>query len=238
VGRGKEADYGPTYGPPAVDPKAVRDAETVEKLIALGYVTSTEAGKKRCPSAPRTAASFNNEGLLLRQKGDVRAASKAFERALANDSDNVSTLWNLSELLHAEGRDPDRSDQLLLRALTLGLPEGAGHAAARAVEYGKKDQRNRALALLDDALCGDCQSPALLLLRGRYRLEAERCRDAAADFEKVVKVTPRDATAQGALGLARLCLGDSQRAVQALRLSLEIDPNQPQVRAALAGLGM
>lgn len=234
---GVEMDYGPTYRPPAVDPKAIRDAETVEKLIALGYVTSTEAGKKLCPSAPRTAASFNNEGLLLRQKGDVRASAKAFERALANDSDNVSSLWNLSDLLHAEGRDADRSDQLLLRAVTLGLPEGVEHLAARAVDYGKRGQRNRALALLDDALCGDCQAPALLLLRGRFRLEAERCREAATDFGKVVAATPRDATAQGALGLARLCLGDSRGAAQALRLSLEIDPDQPQVRAALAGLG-
>jgi len=234
---GPEADYAPTYQPAPADPKAAEDAEVLQKLLALGYVGSTEGGKKLCPSAPRTAGSFNNEGLLLRQGGDVRGAANAFQRALNTDSDNVSTLWNLSDLLYVEGRDLDRSDQLLIRTLMLGLPEGVEHAAARAVDYGKKNRMDRALALLDDALSAAPDSPPLLLVRGRYHLESHRCREAAADFAKVTQLTPGNAVAHASLGLARICMGDAAGAASSLRRSLEIDPNQPQVRQALAQLG-
>ena len=76
-----------------------------------------------------------NQGLLRRQFSPrgVRlcvAASRASSFEL-----HALALWNLSDVLHAQKRDLDRSDVLLLRALETGLPEGLDYTVGRTVAY-------------------------------------------------------------------------------------------------------
>ena len=72
----------------------------------------------------RTAGSFNNEALLLKQEGKPKEAIEAFEQALVVDPNLASALWNLSDLLFAQNTSLDKSDTLLVRAFASGLPEG------------------------------------------------------------------------------------------------------------------
>src|SRR4051812_42381242 len=108
------------------DPKA--NQEEIEKLRSLGYLGSSTA-KTGNPGSTRTAASYNNEGLLRRERGETDAAVTAFEKALTLEANGASALWNLSDLLHSQHRDLDRSDDLLVRALAAGLPDGVTYAA-------------------------------------------------------------------------------------------------------------
>jgi tetratricopeptide (TPR) repeat protein len=241
---GTPVDYGAMVGlgreggrAPAV---AAGNDEAVQKLKSLGYLGGKEArAAPGAGSSTRTAGSYNNEGLIRREKGDARGAAAAYGMALAVDPANVSAMWNLSDLLYskgAEGRELDRADDLLISALTGGLPDGIERAAARAVDYGKKEQTGRAIALLDRGLRAAPDAPALLLLRGRYSLSTQKCREAAADFSTALRQQPENAVAHASLGLARLCLGDAAGARRELERSLALDPNQPQVRQALARL--
>jgi len=190
-------------------------------------------GPGRAPSRPRTPGSYNNEGLLRREHGDANGATAAFEKALEIDPENASALWNLSDLLHALSLDPDRSDDLLLRALASGLPEGVDYTVGRAVAHARAGDTARGLRLLDRALSAMPAEPRLHLLRGRYRLEARQCEKALLDFEAATRVDPRSALAHASTGLACLCLGDGEGAAAAFRRSLEIDPDQPEIRRAL-----
>ncbi len=211
--------------------------DEIAKLRALGYVGAGERTQAPQGSgSTRTAASWNNEGLLHRQAGRTREAVTAFEQALALDPQYASALWNLSDLLRAESREPDRSDDLLVRALEAGLPDGADQAGARAVEEARAGRSDRAIRLLDRALAVQPTEPKLLLTRGRLRLEGQDCHAALADFEKAAKSAPDLALAHSSVGLARLCLGDPTGAKAAFQRSLEIDPNQPEIARALAGL--
>ncbi|HEX7184827.1 MAG TPA: tetratricopeptide repeat protein, partial [Thermoanaerobaculia bacterium] len=70
----------------------------------------------------------------------------------------------------------------------------------------------------------------------RYRLERQECRAALADFEEAARLGPSLPLAHASVGLARLCLGDPERAASAFRRSLEIDPDQPEIRQALESL--
>ena len=98
----------------------------VDKLRALGYIGGSEPERAPAGSgSTRTPASYNNEGLLRRQAGRTREAVAAFESALRLDPRSASALWNLSDLLHAEKREPERSDDLLVQAAAAGLPEAA-----------------------------------------------------------------------------------------------------------------
>ena len=220
------------------------------------------AGSAGPPGAPavspaasdvtRTAASFDNEGLLLRQAGRLPEARSAFEQALVRQPDLPAALWNLSDLLFAEAETGaraggglaggsgavrtallDRSDGLLLRALTGGLPDGVEHTQERAVRYGRGGARDRALALLERAAALRPGDPRLWLLQGRYRLEQQQCDAALDDFTRAVRLDPASAVAHASTGLALLCRGDEPAALAAFRRSLALDPNQPEVRRFL-----
>jgi tetratricopeptide (TPR) repeat protein len=233
-----EVDYRATYHPVQAPTQSPGSADATADLRALGYIGSAEP--RRAPagaSTTRTPASFDNEGLLLRQAGRTAEAAAAFRKALALDPHSSAALWNLSDLLHAEGRDPDTSDDLLLQALAVGLPEGAERAVGRAVAYAQAGQPERSLHLMDRAVAAQPDAPKLRLYRGRYRLERRQCKDAADDFGRATELDAADPLAHASLGLARLCLGDAPGAARALRRSLDLDPDQPQIRQALQQLG-
>lgn len=233
------ADYRGHYQPaPAAkgDPQA--DAAEIATLRALGDLGAPEG--TAAPSAAgssRTAGSYNNEGLLHREHGETAAARAAYEKALAVDPKNAAAMWNLSDLLHDQHQDLDRSDQLLVAALAAGLPEGVDDAVGRTVAYARGGESERALKLLEQALAARPKEPRLHLLRGRYRLERHQCEKALDDFETATRYDPKNALAYASVGLARLCVGDGEGAAASFHRSLAIDPNQPEIRRALGQIG-
>jgi tetratricopeptide (TPR) repeat protein len=219
-------------------------AEAVARLRALGYVGAGEPA--RAPVGPpaggdptRTADSYDNEGLILREAGRAADARAAFARAIARDPQNASALWNLSDLLAAgspAAADLDRADRLLAQALAAGLPDGAARLRERALRYAGAGAGERSVRLLAAATAARPTDPEIWLLAGRYRVERRDCRAALADFEHAERLAPGNALAYGSSALARLCLGDAPGAAEDLRRSLALDPEQPEVRRALAGI--
>ena len=170
--------------------------EDMAKLTALGYIGTGEGAGAPLSTAPtRTSGSFNNEGVILRERGSNDQAALAFENALRVDAKNASALWNLSDLLHHLKRDEKRAD-----------------------------------ALLDEAIAIDPRQPRWLLARGRYALERRDCRKALGDFKRATEIATDDALAFASFGAAHACLGDEKAAQDAFRKSLELDPNQPEIR--------
>lgn len=226
---GEPLDYRARWKPAPI-PKlpATGGDEEVAKLRALGYLGSDSGGRG---SGTRTPASFNNEGLLLRQAGRTDEAARAFERAIALAPGHASALWNLSELL--ETKDPDRSDDLLIRAVEAGLPGGPERILGRV----RQADPERRLRLLDRALAVQADEPKLWLARGQTRFERQECRQALADFQEAARLAPNERLAHNGVGLSSLCLEDPASAARAFRRSLEIDPAQPEIREVLAQLG-
>ena len=233
----ERVDYRAFYRPSSLalasDPRA--DAEALSKLKALGYVGSGEAAS--APDAARstrTAGSYNNEGLVLKDEGKTEEARAAFEKALERDPDLASALWNLSDLLFAGGKELDRADELLLRAFAHELPEGTRFLVGRAIGYQRSGEVARSLRLLQGALAARPQEPELWLFRGRYRVESGDCRGALEDFQQAVRLTPDDPRGFASEGLARVCLGDRVGARRSFERSLRLDPEQPRLRQYLA----
>jgi len=245
---GPPYDYGRVFaelrdrraGAPPAAASSGADAEALAELRALGYLGGSESATApeaaRADGSSRTGGSWNNEGIVLRGEGRDDAARRAFERAIELDPGLASALWNLSDLLHAAG-ELDRSDELLGRALEHDLPEGPRLVIGRAIGYQRAGDLARSLALVDRAVSARPQIAELRLFRGRYRIESGSCRGALDDFLAAEAIAPGDAAAAASEGLARLCLEEPEAAVEALRRSLAIDPDQPRVRAMLARLG-
>ncbi len=116
------------------------------------------------------------------------------------------------------------------------LPGGVDAIVSRTVSYVRSGDPSGGLALLDRALKAKPKETRLLLLRGRYRLQRQQCEKALWDFENAARFDPKNAAAHASVGLARLCTGDGEDAAQAFRKSLEIDPDQPEIRRTLAGI--
>jgi tetratricopeptide (TPR) repeat protein len=233
AGSGRTVDYRAHYRP--APPAADGGQEELAKLRSLGYVGKASRG---APGSTRTVASHNNEGLLLRAQGKTREAAAAFERAIALDPKSPAALWNLSDLLFAEGGEArDRADELLLQALAAGLSQGAERTIGRAIVYTREGDVERSLALLDGAVEAQPEDPRLWLFRGRYRLDVDRCAEALTDLERSARLDPQNPLTHGSLGLAHLCLGNPDAAAASFRHALEIDPDQPQIRQYLEQLG-
>jgi tetratricopeptide (TPR) repeat protein len=230
-------DYKPHYTPAAVSSgpasaaQSKVDQETVEKLRALGYIGSSSGGGQAIGT--RTGGSFNNEGLLLKAQGKTAEAVEAFESALTVDPNLASAAWNLSDLLFAEQKSPDKSDTLLVRAFGSGLPEGTRFLIGRAIGYQRSGRIDRALKLLTDAAAAKPDDPEVWLFRGRYRVESGDCTGAVSDFERAVRLDAGNPAGYASLGLAHECAGNTAAAVEAFKRSLALDPNQPKVRELL-----
>jgi Flp pilus assembly protein TadD len=156
----------------------------------------------------------------------------AFESALSLDPELASSAWNLSDMLFAKG-DRDRADQLLVKAFARDLPEGTRYLFARAIGYQREGQTDRALKLVNAALQAKPGNPEVLLFRGRYRVDTHDCAGALDDFQRVEQLTPKEAAAYAAEGIAQACLGDRAAAERAFSRSLQLDPNQPNIRDVL-----
>jgi Flp pilus assembly protein TadD len=238
---GEPIDYRVHYQPQTTTRIAglESDTEALEKLRALGYLGAGEAASvpegTGHDGSTRTAGSYNNEGLLLKNDGRTSDAKAAFEKAIAQDPALASALWNLSDVLFVEGQR-DRSDELLLRAFARGLPEGTRFLVGRAIGYQRAGEAARSLRLMNAAADKRPDEPEVWLFRGRYRVEAGDCAGALADFEKAIGLAPENAGAYASLGLARACLGDRTGARKAFERSLALDPRQRTVRQYLERL--
>ena len=237
------ADYFSFYRPAnapvsRVGQRAVDD-DALAKLKSLGYISGSDAAGTGTGArgVTRTPASYNNEGVILRDRGNAARAIEAFERALALDPNLASAQWNLSDVLFSRQNDLDRSDDLLVKAFARGLPDGTKYLIGRAIGYQRTGQADRALHLLNVAVQAQPGNADVLLFRGRYRVDAHECAGALEDFRKAGQLAPNDPAAFASEGLARMCLGDRAGARNAFARSLQLDPNQPNVRDFLKTLG-
>jgi len=235
------ADYAAGYRPASAQPAkagAQMDREAVANLRSLGYIGASESDTAPPGSrgSTRTAGSYNNEGVILKERGKLPQAIAMFEKALTVDARLASAQWNLSDVLYAMGQDLDRSDALLVQAFGGGMPDGAKTLIGRAIAYQRSGDATRSLRLMNAAVAANARDPELWLFRGRYRIEAGDCRGAVQDFDRSIALAADSAAAFSASGVARLCAGDKAGARRAFERALELDPAQPKIREYLSTL--
>jgi len=235
------ADYAAYYRPALATGAALNavDPQALKTLRSLGYISGADSAATPVAvrGSTRTPASVNNEGVILKESKRLPEAVAAFEKALQMDPNLASAQWNLSDILYATGQDLDRSDQLLVRALGAGIPDGTKLVIGRAMAYQRTNRASRSLTLMTNAVGVQPDDPELRLFRGRYRIGSGDCKGAIADFERAEALAPRNSGAYGASGVARLCTGDRAGARRDFEHALQLDPSQPKLREYLSQLG-
>jgi Flp pilus assembly protein TadD len=235
------ADYAAGYHPatPQVaNGGTAMNREAVANLRSLGYIGASESDTAPPGSkgSTRTAGSYNNEGVILKERGKLPQAIEAFEKALGVDAHLASAQWNLSDVLYAMGQDLDRSDALLVQAFGGGMPDGAKTVIGRAIAYQRNGDAPRSLRLMNAAVAANGRDPDVWLFRGRYRIDLHDCRGASQDFDRAIALAPDNAGAFSAAGVAKLCTGDRTGARRAFERALQLDPSQDKIREYLSTL--
>jgi tetratricopeptide (TPR) repeat protein len=162
-------------------------SEAITNLKALGYIGSNEP--THAPAnyhGTRTAASYDNEGLILRELGRNDDAIKAYDMALQIDPHSASAMWNLSDLLHRQHVDLTRADKLLDDAIAID-PEPHWLAMRGRYRMEKHDCRG-ALADFQKSLSED--NAVLYASIGAAELCVGDERAAKVAFEKSLAIDP------------------------------------------------
>ena len=105
---------------------------------------------------------------------------------------------------------------------------------AIAVMYSEAGDRERALAVLEEACVAQPRQASLHYLRGLALAELGRLPAATAALERAVQLDPTHARAWYNLGLARHRLGQPNLALRALQAALDRDSSNPDFTFALA----
>ena len=152
---------------------------------------------------------------------------------LAPEADDANARYELAEARFARGEIDaaldDAARVLAARATHLGallLSEQIHVRLARPAE---------ALAIYRAALVADPDFvPARVRISHLLRTQLDDLPGAVAEAERAVTLAPRSDAAHAVLGLALLDAGEKERAAHHLRIALETDPGNPDLRAALA----
>ncbi len=216
---------------PAV-PAAKPSAEYIKQLKALGYL---ETGEGTGQGKEATEGELNNLGLVHLEARRYAEAEKAFRGAIEHNPSYASPHYNRRRLCFETGRY-DEADAELWRAVELKLRDPVGAVDRAAGDYEAHGAPERAAALLAEGRRRFPGEARLAVHRLAVLVRLGQCAEAVTEGREAAERFASDARVHAFLGLSAACAGDTATAKRALQRSLELNPNQPEIRQALEAL--
>lgn len=223
---------------PAQEMSSEQASEYTKKLLALGYLSPSEAKPLAPTGGDRpglTEGAWNNLGVYFRETGkDFPAAKQAFEKSLALSPGYYSPMFNLAVLARAQG-DTKTAEEWLFRSLAALHADPETAVVSWSHEYQKEGKAAAARTLLERAARAypDNEGIARDLALLRYR--SRDCRGAAAALSRFETTTKNPKTLND-LALFETCLVHREAVIRLLERSLSLDPNQPEVVRTLSNV--
>ena len=222
-------------------PPSLRDPKDMANLSArLGRAIETEAADPRAAEQVfreilRTDAenplARRHLGMALVRQGKAAEATSVLRALAAAGDDSVDTLMLLANLaLERNDLGEARARLEIINARDAADAEAAfklGVIAARSREF------DRAVALFMTVVNHEPSNVDALVDLGGALIETGRAAEAAAYFQRAIDRGAEGTLAWNGLAFAKRQAGDRSGAIEALRHSLAIQPNQPRIAAAL-----
>ena len=226
---------------------AIRELEGVLKedsgmLAARGYLAEAHfnRGDYEASAAEsreylvRDPSDFQSTYLLAEadlRLGRVHEAVNGFENAARLDPTSAGPLARLANLYLREGKDAKARE-----LIDSGLERDPRNALALFVhgklllKAGRSEEAERAFR---DSLAADPSELAVRLQLANLLLDQNRAAEAEGILAKGVVQQPDNPWLHFALGRAQAASGQDEKAAQAFRMSLELNPNQPELKRFL-----
>lgn len=245
-------DYGPLIPAasyrPTVEGEAPVDEEYIAKLRALGYLGGEPepppTSGQSSPTASRLLPEIgvrpnpnrlNNLGLVLLEQKRYDEAETCLKAAIDADLEFAAPHNNLRRLYMETGRW-DEADKELRAALDKGTTNAESRVIQAAAQYEEIGQLDRSDSVLVEATLRFPDREVFSIKLLRLRMDRGRCREAAAFGREATERFPQNPRVYAYFGFAAACIGDITTGRAALARSLELDPDQPRLREALARL--
>lgn len=172
----------------------------------------------------------NNLGTLLLEMGDAAGALPLLEAALARRPGDPQLLNNVGAARRALGRD-DAIDSF--REAVARRPADAKALTSLAEILLEKGYPGEAVGCFEQAVAAEPGNPIHRINLGAGLIAAQRFDEARRCLEAVAAAHPSEAGAPRELGRMAAILGRFDEAVAALEQARRIDPDSPEVLAAL-----
>ncbi|HKA37761.1 MAG TPA: alkaline phosphatase family protein [Thermoanaerobaculia bacterium] len=220
---------------PAQEISAQEASEYTKKLLALGYLSPSQAKPLAPTGGDRpglTEGAWNNLGVYFRETAkNTSAARDAFEKSLALSPDYYSPMFNMAVLYREKG-DAKSAEEWLFRSLAALKSDPEPAVAGWAREYEKGGKAAAAKSLLERAAREYPQSEGIARELAMLRYRAKDCGGAAAALSPFEAGT-KEARTLNDLALFQTCLVHREEVIRLLERSLALDPNQPEVARTL-----
>lgn len=209
-------------------------------LVELGRGNFERAGRdfvKARDLNPDLPTPHHALGLLADRLGDTEQAEAHYRAALRVDPGFAPGRVNLARLLFERGATEEAREQFL--RVTQVAPErveGWAGLAESLLRLGRADQ---AAAVLGQGIRRLGRQPLLGLVEGRLLLRTGAFREAVARLQPLTgdRDRPVRSAALAWLAIARLEQGDLQSATEAAQHAIQLDPDSPVARYAVAAVG-
>ena len=220
---------------PAQEMSSEQASEYTKKLLALGYLSPSEAKPLAPTGGDRpglTEGAWNNLGVYFREtEKNLPAARQAFEKALGLSPGYYSPMFNLAVLSRDRG-DTKTAEDWLFRSLAAlqGDPETA--VISWSHEYQKEGKTAAARSLLERAARAYPDNEAITRDLAMLRYRSRDCQGALAALVRFETATKQPKTLND-LALFETCLVHREAVIRLLERSLALDSNQPEVARTL-----
>jgi Tfp pilus assembly protein PilF/arylsulfatase A-like enzyme len=184
--------------------------------------------------SPTNAVVMSNLASLYFATGENREARSLWRRAVASDPKYASPLNNLAGLALSEG-DDETADDYLDRALALD-PNYGDARINRSLLFRRRGDLAAARRELAEATKDPRAAGTAHLQLGLLDLDREDTAHAASELEDARRILGDRTDVLNALGEAYTRLNERRRALEVLRASLTINPEQPPVKSAITDL--
>lgn len=231
--------------------------ELMAQLRALGYIgddgtsagavtpPATAAGATTTTAAPpptatpqpatTTRAQLNNLALLKINQKDYAEGEKLLRQAIAMSPEYAAPHFNLRRV-YMETEQYDQADEQLWIAVDKGLRDPVRTLDRAAADYDSLSLPERADALLTRAINSFPDHEPFYVHLMVVKLRRDRCGEAIPIGAEAVQRFPDSGPVHAFYGLAAACDGLADLARREIERSLEINPDQPQLRQALSQL--
>lgn len=189
-------------------------------------------------TAPKAALVLYTQALLDFTQGKFAAANEALQKLLAASPEHMPTVllagateMNLGLL--------KQSEQHLTKYVTAFPDHGYARKLLAQTQF-KAARPADAAATLAPLLKGDSQDVQVMALAGEAAMQGRDFAKADQYFQKAVVLSPASALLRTSLGMAKLAIGDKEKAIAELEQATTLDPKSEQAGTALvrAALGL
>ncbi|MFO1412812.1 MAG: XrtA/PEP-CTERM system TPR-repeat protein PrsT [Burkholderiales bacterium] len=193
---------------------------------ARDYDKALAATDELLKKNPKSVAAFNARGAIFGAKGDLRSAREAFEKAIALEPDNITTLFNLANLDAIERRFPEsikRYDQILAKD---PKSERALIGIAQVKMVSDAPQAD-VVAALQRAVNANPNSPAARQALITYLAMRKDWKAAIAAAQAAQAAVPDVPAILEALGSVQIAGGEKNQAIETYTRLGKLQPDSP-----------